>query len=226
MFSKNITESDEFLSMGTDVQNLYFHLGMQADDDGFVSPKRVMRMIGSASDSITHLVARGFVIPFEERVVVIRDWKENNYLRNDRYKPTQYKKELASLIMEDGRYTIGIPLVDAGKDRLGKDINTKTSKEVLPLEVVLDKPLKTRREPLNKEVLALREQCYDLLEEEWGTRNTPNQGDYFSLIRALKKLDEAQIKEVVEDGLSRKNPIRTLREALTDRNVDMYLQDN
>ena len=127
MFSKTITESDRFLSMGTDVQNLYFHLGMQADDDGFVSPKRVMRMVGAAEDSLKHLVAKALVIPFESGVVVITDWKENNYLRSDRYTPTVYTKEMALLEGDNSRYTVGIPLVDAGKDRLGEDSKGKDS---------------------------------------------------------------------------------------------------
>lgn len=138
MFSKVITESDNFLSMGTDVQNLYFHLGMQADDDGFVSPRRVMRMIGAADDSIKHLVSKGFVIPFESGVVVVTDWKENNFLRSDRYKPTTHQREMMQLVQNGGRYTIGIPMVDAGKDRLGKDRLLPASQTVsdFPIQVV------------------------------------------------------------------------------------------
>ena len=37
MFSLDVTDTDKFLDMPTSSQALYFHLGMHADDDGFVS---------------------------------------------------------------------------------------------------------------------------------------------------------------------------------------------
>ena len=36
MFSLDIVDTDSFLDMPASTQNLYFHLGMRADDDGFV----------------------------------------------------------------------------------------------------------------------------------------------------------------------------------------------
>ena len=48
MFSRKITESDQFLDMPISAQVLYFHINMQADDDGFVgNVKTVKRMIGA-----------------------------------------------------------------------------------------------------------------------------------------------------------------------------------
>ena len=38
MFNKKVTKSDAFLDMPISTQNLYFHLNMDADDDGFVIP--------------------------------------------------------------------------------------------------------------------------------------------------------------------------------------------
>jgi len=41
MFSLTIVDTDIFLDMPSTTQNLYFHLGMRADDDGFVgNPKK------------------------------------------------------------------------------------------------------------------------------------------------------------------------------------------
>ena len=41
MFSLDVVDTDRFLDMPSSTQALYFHLGMRADDDGFVaSPKR------------------------------------------------------------------------------------------------------------------------------------------------------------------------------------------
>ena len=47
MFNNSVVGSDEFLEMPDSSQNLYFHLSMQADDDGFVDNwKSIMRMTG------------------------------------------------------------------------------------------------------------------------------------------------------------------------------------
>lgn len=127
MFSKDITEHDNFLEMPLSSQALYFHLGMQADDDGFVSPNRIVRMIGSQNDDLKILVAKKFVLQFDDGFVVIKHWKINNYLRSDRYKKSPHKEKMALLSLKDNNayswYTNGIPLVDAGKVRLGKVIS-------------------------------------------------------------------------------------------------------
>ena len=111
MFNTDITDSDKFMDMPVSAQNLYFHLGMHGDDDGFVSaPKRIMRSAGSSESDLQTLISEDFIIPFESGVVVITDWKINNNLRNDRYKPTIYKEEKSHLTTDEiGRYTIGIP---------------------------------------------------------------------------------------------------------------------
>src|ERR1044072_8482425 len=93
MFSSQIVTSDEFLEMPLTSQALYFHLGMSADDDGFVSPRKDLRMTGAGQDDLKVLVAKSFVIPFESGAIVITHWKQNNFLRNDRYTPTIYKAE-------------------------------------------------------------------------------------------------------------------------------------
>ena len=101
-------------------QNLYFHLGMNADDDGFCEHFTIMRMTESKPDDLKVLQAKGFVKIFDDKVLVITDWKENNYLRSDRYSPSKYlevyKDELKGL-------SSGIPEVDqmATQDRIGKD---------------------------------------------------------------------------------------------------------
>lgn len=139
MFSKTITNSSQFLMMPQSSQNLYFHLGMNADDDGFCEHFTIMRMTESKPDDLKILQAKGFISVFDDKVLVIIDWKENNYLRSDRYTPSKYlevyKEELK-------RLSSGIPMVDKmatqdrlGKDRLGEDINTseETSQEISKL---------------------------------------------------------------------------------------------
>jgi len=125
MFAKTIVLSDAFLDMPLSARCLYFTFGMIADDDGFVnSPKAIIRQCGAAEDDIKLLIAKRFVLPFESGVIVIKHWRINNYLRNDRYTPTKYAEELDKLSVEvNGAYTEserdGIP--NSGIPSIGKD---------------------------------------------------------------------------------------------------------
>ena len=63
MFSKSIIDSDAFLEMPQSSQNLYFHLSMRADDDGFINnPKSIMRIVGCKDDDVNILLAKKFLI--------------------------------------------------------------------------------------------------------------------------------------------------------------------
>ena len=108
MFAKQIVESDSFLDMPLSSQALYFHLGMAADDDGFINaPKRIQRSIGASDDDLKLLMAKNFVIPFESGVVVIKHWKINNYIRADRKRATAYPEEMSKLVIkENGAYRL------------------------------------------------------------------------------------------------------------------------
>jgi hypothetical protein len=132
MFAKTIIDSDAFLDMPQSTQNLYFHLCMRADDDGFINnPKKVQRTVNGSDDDAKLLCAKNFIIPFESGIIVIKHWRIHNYLRADRYKPTVYQDEKAMLdIKDNGAYTynVGIPIVNQmetqvriGKVRVGKD---------------------------------------------------------------------------------------------------------
>lgn len=107
MFSVQITESDAFLDMPLSSQALYFHLSMNADDEGFVnSPKRVVRMVGASEDDLKLLLTKRFLIAFESGVIVIKHWKINNSIPKDRFKPTDYQEERALLeVKRNNSYT-------------------------------------------------------------------------------------------------------------------------
>lgn len=147
MFTQKIVDSDAFLDMPLTAQALYFHLNMRADDDGFVNnPKKIQRMIGAAEDDLKLLIAKRFLLAFENGVVVIKHWRMHNLLRKDRYNPTQYQEQMEQLLLKDnGSYTenIEMPMIQEpdnqlattwqpdgnqmatqdriGKDRIGKD---------------------------------------------------------------------------------------------------------
>ena len=116
MFDKTITNNDNFLEMPDSTQNLYFHLSMEADDDGFVDNwKSIMRMTGKKEDDLKLLIAKRFIIPFETGVIVIKHWRINNYLRKDRYHQTKYLKEKSLLTIEENeeyelKKDFGIPI--------------------------------------------------------------------------------------------------------------------
>lgn len=91
MFSKEIIDSDAFLTMPVSSQNLYFHLGMRADDDGFVNKvQSIMSMCKASADDLRVLVSKKYIIPFESGIIVIKHWRINNYIQKDRYKSTNY----------------------------------------------------------------------------------------------------------------------------------------
>lgn len=108
MFSMKIVDTDEFLDMPLSTQSLYFHLGMRADDEGFVgNVSRIMRMINSSIDDLKILLGKKFVIQFESGICVIKHWKINNYLQKDRIEKTTYLKEKEQLFLkENGTYTL------------------------------------------------------------------------------------------------------------------------
>jgi len=129
MFSKTITSSGKFLKMPQSSRLLYYDLGMQADDDGFAEWFTVMKMTGAAEQDLSVLSSNGFVKVFDENVLVIKDWKENNYIQKDRYTASKY---LNVYDMD----TECIQSVNTGKVRIGK------SKDRLIPETSSDNPPK------------------------------------------------------------------------------------
>lgn len=132
MMAKSVIDTDAFLDMPASTQNLYFHMLLRADDDGFIaSPKGILRIIGASDDDLKLLLAKQYLFRFESGVVVIKDWKIHNYIQSDRYKPSlQPERELLT-ITANKEYTLTnsdvsnmdtecIQNVSIGKVRLGK----------------------------------------------------------------------------------------------------------
>lgn len=145
MFSKSITSTDKFLDMPATTQNLYFHLNMNADDDGFVgSPRTVMRTVGASQDDMNILIGKQFLLVFESGVIVIKDWKIHNYIRKDTYKATIYSDEMATLSTEENNsYTNRPRIVDLDKSSIDKnsiDKNSidKTNNNAIPYKEIID----------------------------------------------------------------------------------------
>jgi hypothetical protein len=144
MFSKKITDSDAFIDMPPTSQNLYFHLSMNADDDGFVSsPKRIMKMINSSTDDYKILLTKRFILSFESGVCVIKHWWMHNEIKKDRYHLTAYQDEFKMLrIKGNGAYTDSlvpeciqvvsevVPQTKLNETKLNKTNSEETSRSV------------------------------------------------------------------------------------------------
>lgn len=135
MFSRKITETDHFLEMPLSSQALYFHLNMGADDEGFIDKaKTIQRTIGASDDDMKLLIAKGFLIPFDSGVVVVRHWRIHNYIQADRFQATIYQNEKEQLDFDKSKIASIKPLdqciqnvskmdtqVRLGEDSLDKD---------------------------------------------------------------------------------------------------------
>lgn len=101
MFSMKIINSARFMKMPVASQLLYFHLGLNADDDGIVEAYNIMRYTGLSEDDLKLLVAKSFVIVLNEDLVsFITDWKEHNLIRADRKVDSMYKNLLLKIVPE------------------------------------------------------------------------------------------------------------------------------
>ncbi len=101
MFSKAITESSRFLKMPATAQNLYFHLAMNADDDGVVEAYNILNLIKANEDDLKVLLSKGYVkLLNEDLVAYISDWREHNHIRSDRKRNSVYLNLLLEVVPE------------------------------------------------------------------------------------------------------------------------------
>ena len=137
MFTKKVTDDDNFMSLSASAQALYLHLSMSADDDGFCNQVSAAMFKAHASvQDLEALLSKRYIYQFENGVIVIKHWRMANALRKDRYTPTAFQEELKKLKLKDnGSYTFsdddsqlvagwlpdGCQVVATDKDSIGKD---------------------------------------------------------------------------------------------------------
>ena len=222
MFAKTIIDSDAFVDMPTSARLLYFDLGMRGDDDGFINaPKKIMRMTGASDDDMKLLIAKKFVIPFENGVVVIKHWKIHNYIRSDRYVETKYKEQKALLSLdENNSYTLdtpclpdGIPSdnqavdggytqVRLGKDSIGKDSIDKTTplpkpeKEVVKIAEFVSMTQDELDKLVDKYGKEFTDKCIEVLDNYKGSSGKKYKSDYRAILTwVVNKVNETKEKE-------------------------------
>lgn len=166
MFTKKVTDDDNFMSLSASAQALYLHLSMSADDDGFCNQVAIAMFKAHASiQDLEALLSKRYIYQFENGVIVIKHWRMANALRKDRYTPTAFQEELKKLKLKDnGAYTMVdknwlpdgcqvvadcLPQNRIGENRIDKDSidkinlsNTKvfdcsSSEEPVPMKYVL-----------------------------------------------------------------------------------------
>ena len=127
MFTKKVTDDDNFMMLSSSAQALYLHLSMSADDDGFCNQVSISMFKAHASiQDLQALLEKRYIYQFENGVIVIKHWRMANALRKDRYTPTAFQEELSQLdVKGNGAYTWlpdGCQMVAERlpQDRLGK----------------------------------------------------------------------------------------------------------
>ena len=153
MFSLSVVDTDRFLDMPVSTQALYFHLGMHGDDDGFVSsPRKIARAAGCNDDDLRLLIQKNYIIPFESGVVVITNWRLNNYIKPDRYKPTVYQKEKDELTENGvGKYVAGSNL-EAVWNQVGAKTEPQIRLELGKDSIEESMAAKPPRTPVNRKM--------------------------------------------------------------------------
>lgn len=107
MFSLDIVDSDTFLDLSATAQLLYFHLGMRADDRGYISkPRAIIKMCNCSLGDLETLINKKFVLLRDNGLILIKGWKINNCIQPTRLVETTYTEDLMKLFYdENNSYT-------------------------------------------------------------------------------------------------------------------------
>lgn len=130
-FSVDIVESDNFLELPISSQALYFHLGMAADDRGYVNNARsIIRLIGSSLGDLEQLINKKFILVRGEGLILIKGWRINNTIQPSRLVESKYANDLRKLFFDENNSYTETPtdkpcqqIVDklSTQDKLSKD---------------------------------------------------------------------------------------------------------
>ena len=199
MFSLAITDSDIFLDMPMSTQCLYFHLGMRADDEGFINnPRKIIRMLGSNEDELKILIAKKLVILFETGVSVITHWNVHNKIRKDRVKVTHHLEEKSLLVMkEDQTYELSSTLQPNDNQMTTKcqhSIGKVSLVEASIVEVSKEKKIKTSKS--YDDALRLANYLYQHIKKFNPNHKKPNLDTWAKDIDLAIRIDNRTVQEL------------------------------
>lgn len=191
MFDTEIITQDSFLDLPMESKALYFLLGMEADDEGFVNPNKVLRLYGGTQDGIKVLIAKEYIIPFKSGVVVITDWNTNNWLDKRRSKNTIYLEEKTQLKLDKNtnKYILAKPMLSECLESI-----EESSIEEYRVE---------ESSSSNKEVdiittTTTEKNIFEFLEENFGRTISPI--EYEKIIEWEKHFSEDIIKHAISES--------------------------
>ncbi len=102
MIAREVVSSDDFLGMSIRARELYMHLNLAADDDGFVSNvDTTVRMVGASKKHLQELLDKEYLIRFDSGICLVTHWRVANTIRKDLYHSSLHREE-AALVTEIG----------------------------------------------------------------------------------------------------------------------------
>jgi hypothetical protein len=123
MISVKIAGSAKFVKLPLSTQALYFHLVINADDDGIVEAFNVMRIVGASEGDFQLLIDKEYIVLLnDDFVTYIPHWLDHNLMRDDRKVNSIYQSLLLEKV-KDVRIMIPRPR----KDRKQKFLQLGTS---------------------------------------------------------------------------------------------------
>lgn len=106
MFAQRIVETDDFRDMTAKSQALYFHLCMNADDDGIVQNYRgIVLLCDCGTYELDELVRAGYIMSLNAKAYLIVHWNVHNSVPKKQYKPSMLADQLRLVELgSDGVY--------------------------------------------------------------------------------------------------------------------------
>lgn len=146
VINSKVVDTDSFLEMPPTSRLLYYDLLLRSDNDGFITPLKVIRLTGASQDDLKILVAKGFAYAWDDGVIVLLHYREHNHVKH--YSPSDYWPRLRQL---KGKYALGAredgatlapgrsqdganvaPQVKLSKDKINK-VNTYNTTSVVSM---------------------------------------------------------------------------------------------
>lgn len=159
MMSKSVIDTDMFLDMPASTQCLYFHMLLRADDDGFLkNAKTIMRTVGASPDDIKLLIAKQYLISFDTGIMAIKHWRIHNFIKKDRYKPTDCEEIKLLEVNEKGEYVLAEPV----RSQVGSNMEPQDRDRI---EIGKDRDSSRKRSSANNSTTAAQKFKKPTLEE-------------------------------------------------------------
>ena len=190
MFDSEIINRDDFLELSLEAKAIYFLLGIFADDEGFISPKKILKLYGGNDSMLDELIKSKFIIQFESGVVLITDWNINNYLNQKRIRETIYTLEKQQIKYDENTHKY-ICLTNVNNNLNNSLTNVKPEEKSVEESRLEDNSI----EENSLNIICLDTQDYIPYEEIINYLNLKTGYNYRSDISKTRKLIQSRWKE-------------------------------